>query len=71
MKTDHKYKMEGAMPGLVKLSLAIVSALMVVHPAYAQVSAPGGIPLPEPATWTIFTVGLVGVALAVRRNRRK
>jgi hypothetical protein len=57
------------MPGLVKLSLAIVSALMVVHPVNAQVSVV--VPIPEPATWTIFAVGLVGVALAVRRNRRK
>ena len=58
------------MSTLIMRTLTIAGGLLVFTPAYAQVNGVTA-PLPEPATWTIFAVGLVGVALAVRRNRRK
>ena len=57
------------MSTLIMRALMITGGLLTFTPAYAQVVA--AVQIPEPATWTIFAVGLVGVALAVRRNRRK
>lgn len=58
------------MSTLITRMLTIAGGLLAFTPAHAQVFN-GVVHIPEPATWTIFAVGLVGVALAARRNRRK
>jgi hypothetical protein len=61
--------MEEGMYASIRVCLASAGALLIIQPAYAQVSA--AVSVPEPAAWMTMAVGIVGVAIAAHRNRRK
>jgi hypothetical protein len=54
---------------ILRAVVIAAGSFLIAPAALAQVSAP--VPLPEPASWAIMGVGLIGLFVAVRRNRRK